>query len=469
MDKKILIGAAVVLALAIGAGLYFAKGCGGPTIDPTPSPVVGHLKKLILVRESGQQSDALARLVESLQGGKGEKWLAEKGIELVGVIDPGDTDSANESCRMVKQWLSAFDGKPLPLVLLVDENDKLIRQESLPESVTLENFVTLCTEHQEQAFADLPYVDADFQSWPQHGTGDNSDVDTFEVRRTNEDKPAGDEPSFGQISPTGPPEPSFEDAIPLIPRDQWPACIKAIDDNGGSLDLLVTRIYNQGQEGSCVSNATCQSMEIAQAIRRGKKSVIPLSAISLYKRVGSSPRSGSMVSSNLREILGRGVLPLKNDANDKLFAHTMTNTGFYQKYPADWEKTAIRFRGHEVFDVRSYDGFITALLRGYPVVYGRSGHSICAVRPVFKNGRLFVKYANSWGDWGENGFGYDSESTIRSAGWAFALRTVVDPGVASVNDNAVDLVNVALRSHACPCGPDCQCKDCDCNSYALAP
>jgi hypothetical protein len=84
--------------------------------------------------------------------------------------------------------------------------------------------------------------------------------------------------------------------------------------------------------------------------------------------------------------------------------------------------------------VRSYDGFITALLRGYPVVYGRSGHSICAVRPVFKGNKLYVKYANSWGNWGENGYGYDSENMIRAgASWAFAVRTVVDPGLSELN------------------------------------
>jgi hypothetical protein len=42
-----------------------------------------------------------------------------------------------------------------------------------------------------------------------------------------------------------------------------------------------------------------------------------------------------------------------------------------------------------------------------------------------KNGRYVVKYANSWGNWGDQGFGYDSEGQMRmSAGWAFAVRQV---------------------------------------------
>lgn len=433
-----------VLAYFVGLPLL-PMGCVKPGPDVVvppepPAPVVPTLKKIIVVRESGAQNDALARLVESLQGGKGEKWLAEKGIELVGLVDPGDLDSKGGSCKIVTQWKAEIDSATLPAVFLLDEKDKLIAKPTIPESVTFENFVKLCTEPPagEQTFAELPHVDCDFASWPQFVPGDNAEIDTFEDGAGEPVLKAGVEPKLGQ-APRPPPgiipevdpvgdEPIFEDAIPLIPREQWASCIKAIDENGGSLDLLVTRIYNQGSEGSCVSNATCQAMEIAQAIRRGKKAVVHLSAISLYKRCGSGPGSGSMVSTNLKEILGVGVLPLDNEENKARFAHTMPNTGFYSKYPDGWKETAIRFRGNEVFDVRSYDGFITALLRGYPVVYGRSGHSICAVRPVYRNGTLYVKYANSWGNWGDDGYGYDSERMIRAgASWAFALRTVVDP------------------------------------------
>lgn len=446
--ERILWVIAVALASYFGFPVPMMMGCvrPGPEVivppDPPPGPVVPTLKKVLLVRESGTQNDAMNLLVASLCGGKGAQWLEENGIELVGTLDPGEIDSKGEPSKLVKRWKVEIDAATLPAVILLDEGGKFIAAPTLPDSVTLDNFIKLCTEHPgEQLFSDLPYVDCEWADWPSKGTGDNARADTFEVSG-EEPVLQGAEAVFGQ-APRPPPgiieeenplagEPTFEDAIPLIPREQWPTIIKAIDDNGGSLDLLVTRIYDQKSEGSCVSNATCQAMEIAQAIRRGKKGVIPLSAISLYKRVGSSPGSGSMVSSNLKEILGVGVLPLDNPANKLLFKHTMPNTGFRTPYPDGWKDTANRFRGHEVFDVRSFDGFITALLRGYPVVYGRSGHSICAVRPVYRDGRLFVKYANSWHEsWGDHGYGYDSESKIKAgAGWAFALRTVVDPDLA---------------------------------------
>jgi hypothetical protein len=414
-----------------------------PPPDP-PAPVIGELAKIVLVRESAAQNNSLALLVMSLQGGKGQAWLSNKAITLVGVVDPGDINSKGEPCQLVTKWKSEIEGITQPTALLLDKDDKLIAKQTIPESVTLEDFQKLCTEMPgEPTFAALPYVDADWQDWPQFGKGDESKDGKFEKAAEDDDhsvvKRAG-EPVFGQEAPmpglipeenpmAG--EPIFEDAVPLIPREHWSGMIKAIEDNGGSLDLLVTRIYNQKSEGSCVSNATCQAMEIAQAQRRGKKAVISLSAISLYKRCGRSPGSGSMVSTNLKEILGIGVLPLDTPENKARFTHTMANTGFFTPYPQGWQETAKRFRGNEVFDIRSYDGFITALLRGYPVVYGRSGHSICAVRPVFKNNQLYVKYANSWHEsWGENGYGYDSERMIRAgASWAFALRTVVDPEV----------------------------------------
>ncbi len=451
-----MVGAVTVAMLATMVFGMLFSGCPGPKPDvvvvppqppgpqppgPVVPPVPSKVKKIILIRESGIQSDSLARLVESLRGGQGEKWLAEREIELLGIIDPGDQDATDQPCAMVKQWKEEFEGQDLPLILVLDQDNKLIRKHGLPaSSTTLHHIQALLVDENagEPDFAALPYVDCEWADWSQFTPGDTTEVKTFDG--DTEPVLKGAEPKFGAPI-RGPPatgllpeegdEPSFEDAIPLIPRDQWPTAIKGIDDAGGSLDLLVTRIYDQGREGSCVSNATCQTMEIAQAVRRGRSNVIHLSGISLYKRVGRSPGSGSMVSANLKEILARGVLPLKSPENDLLFKHTMPNTGFYSNYPAGWEQTAIRFRAHEVFDVRSYDGFITALLRGYPVCYGRSGHSICAVRPVYRNGKLFVKYANSWStSFGEGGFGYDSENMIRSgASWAFAVRTVVDPGL----------------------------------------
>ena len=205
------------------------------------------------------------------------------------------------------------------------------------------------------------------------------------------------------------------------------AAINALDEAGGGADQLVTRIYNQGQEGSCVANAFSQANEIIQALQYGRDKVVPLSAMSLYKRIGRSAGSGAMVSDGIAEMVKRGILPLDTPENRAKYSDAvMPNTGWRTPFPSNWEETAKLFRGHEYYIVKNTRELFTALCRQEPVVVGRAGHSICYVRPMKQNGRRVVKYANSWGNWGDNGYGYDSERLYaQSARWAVAVRSTV--------------------------------------------
>lgn len=427
VETKYVLGAVVVLALVIGAYL-----CGGgcslnppippvpPVVivppDPDPEPIA--TRHLILFRESADANLAMNLLVTSLQGGTLKKYLDDHGHKLIGIVDPHLPNAEGSESRIVAKYKSALTGQKLPVLLVLDTAGNVLHKHSLPADAGDSQIIAILSQNGEEAFSSLPWVDCDFSQQKEFVAGDTTEVDTFE----NEN--ARQEPKFGQADG----EQVFEDAIPLIPRSEWPNAIAKIDAAGGSLDLLRTRIYNQGREGSCTSNATSQAHELVQAMQWGKHNVIHLSAISLYKQVGGSPSSGSSVSGNMAALLKVGVLPLDDEANRaKGFKHVFPATGFYTKYPQDWQQTAKLFRCHEIFDVRSFDGFITALIRGYPVVYGRDGHAICAVRPLYRNGKLYVKYANSWGDWGDNGYGYDSEATVkRGANWAFAVRSNVD-------------------------------------------
>ena len=221
---------------------------------------------------------------------------------------------------------------------------------------------------------------------------------------------------------------AYADEAPVYPEKDWPGMADAMAKAGGGCSQLVTRIYNQQSEGSCVANATSQSHEIVQAVQFGKDRVVHLSAISLYKRIGRSASSGAMVSDGLEEMSLKGILPLDDEANKARFKHTMPNTGFKTPYPDGWEETAKLFRGHEWLVVNAVEELVSALFNQQPVVVGRSGHSICYCDPVYKDGSLVVKYVNSWGDWGDEGYGYDSTKLIRSSSnWAFALRSVTVP------------------------------------------
>jgi len=220
----------------------------------------------------------------------------------------------------------------------------------------------------------------------------------------------------------------FADNVEVIPESQWKDLIAEMDAAGGGADQLVTRIYDQKNEGSCVANACSQACEIAQAVQFGKENVTHLSAMSLYKRIGRSPNSGAMIDDGLEEMAEKGILPLDTPENRAKFGDkVMPNTGWSTRYPADWEATARKFRAAEWFIVDTVNELITALLLQIPVVVGRQGHSICYCRPMYRNGPLVAKYANSWHEsWGDQGFGYDTMSQIRqSSNWAFALRSVV--------------------------------------------
>jgi hypothetical protein len=224
---------------------------------------------------------------------------------------------------------------------------------------------------------------------------------------------------------------AFSDAALVIPEDRWPDLAAEMDANNSGLDALVTRIYDQKQEGSCVANASAQAMEIIQAVQFGKDRVIPLSAISLYKRIGRSASSGAFVGDGITELCENGILPLDTPENREKFKHVMPNTGFREPFPEGWETTGELFLAVEFLKINHVAELISALYQRFPVVVGREGHSICYVRPKYEDGDLMAKYANSWGDWGDNGYGYDTLKQIKkcvgpSVG-TYALRAIVTP------------------------------------------
>lgn len=223
----------------------------------------------------------------------------------------------------------------------------------------------------------------------------------------------------------------FEAAIDTIPRSEWSGIITS---KPPSLRDDVVKIKNQRSEGSCTSNAATQGWETIHTESLGKDVWVELSPISVYKRVARSAQSGSTVGDNVREMRDVGALPTHAEKS-KLQRmglnpdHTMPETGFGTPMPRGWQETAKYFRISEYFDIESIEGFFTALLRGFCVHYGRAGHSILGVEAKQQGNTFYVCYANSWApSWGENGFGYDSESFIRSSinsYGAYAYRSTV--------------------------------------------
>jgi hypothetical protein len=179
------------------------------------------------------------------------------------------------------------------------------------------------------------------------------------------------------------------------------------------MDELIGRIHDQGNEGSCVGQGAGKAMEVLHALERPEP--IDFSAMSIYKRVGRSASSGANISDALEEISARGVLPLDTPANREKYQHVHPETGFSLQLPSGWEQTGSLFKVTEWWDIESFEGLMSVLLRKRPVCYGRASHCICGLRPVKMKGVWTVKFINSWKvTWGDAGCGYDTESFLRS-------------------------------------------------------
>ena len=241
---------------------------------------------------------------------------------------------------------------------------------------------------------------------------------------------------FGSIEPNLFRMTAYEDSVPELSEAEIRETIDRIEQEDSGAEHLVTRIFNQRQEGSCVANACAQAHQIIQAKEKGRDNVVQLSAISLYKRIGRSPSSGATVSDGIEEMTDTGVLPLDTPENREKFGDAvMPNTGFRTPYPTNWKHTAKHFRSVEYHVVRSTRGIWTALCNRCPVIVGRQGHSICYTTPIIHRGNWAAQYANSWGNWGfgdagfEGGFGVDTLSQVRmSANWAVVVRSIARNG-----------------------------------------
>lgn len=215
----------------------------------------------------------------------------------------------------------------------------------------------------------------------------------------------------------------YEDTVNIIPESQWPQLFAERKALGLSMRNLVTRIYDQGGEGSCVANAAGQAHQVLQAKELGKDRVTQLSAISLYKRIGSSAGSGAYIGDAMDELQEKGILPLDTPENRARFGDkVMPHTGFREAYPADWEQTAKNFKILEAFRGSSRAEMFTALFNWHPICVGRAGHSIMYADPILEGSNWLIEYANSWTPgWGDNGYGRDSDRLINSSAGEFIV------------------------------------------------
>lgn len=228
----------------------------------------------------------------------------------------------------------------------------------------------------------------------------------------------------------------------LIPKSEWDNWIAKNDANKSSGWDFSARQTHQGNSHECVAHAATQSFEIAYNRQFASiKYAFYGSPVATYTRItGGRQWGGSNVNDALREMMARGVLP-EHDGPEwlggkggqaKRFNVTIQQTAgrnedhwptkgwvTESRFPADWEQTARHFRVLEAFYIGNSQQHFSALLRGYGIVNGRSGHSICHCKAVKSNGRYMSMYRDSY-----HRDLYDSEGMT---GGGFAIASVTAP------------------------------------------
>jgi hypothetical protein len=201
--------------------------------------------------------------------------------------------------------------------------------------------------------------------------------------------------------------PLAEEQIEIIPSSQWASYVGQI-----SLRPYVKTVLNQGSVGSCACEATAQAVMIARAFAFPTLPHVELNPWFIYQETSGGRDRGSSIDENLAFAMEYGIAPVSVWPRSK---------GWNARPTKEAYEAAKEFRIKEVFDIATVNGMVSALLKGFPVVYGSNGHAVTKVEHLNDREGLDI---NSWGTgWGSGGFG--TWATYRAVNWqygAFAVR-----------------------------------------------
>jgi hypothetical protein len=193
--------------------------------------------------------------------------------------------------------------------------------------------------------------------------------------------------------------------IKIIPSSEWAA---AAEELGDSLRRKVWKVLDQDGVGSCATEATAGGTMIAREVA-GQERVL-LNPWSIYWYTSGGEDSGSSIDENLEYAREYGLCPESLHPRSK---------GWRAEPSAEAKAAALNFRIEEFYDIANVNEFVSALLGGFPVVFGSNGHAITAIQHMGS----YPLILNSWGDWGDGGFGkWCSYNAINWGYGAWALR-----------------------------------------------
>lgn len=215
------------------------------------------------------------------------------------------------------------------------------------------------------------------------------------------------DPKFGRglveaVGYAGTPAEPFPTEL-VIPKSEWQARIQELDETGRQLSARIRKAgiapKNQGQTNYCWIFGPTGASEIVRTVIQNQP-YVELSPTSCGAVIKNFRNQGGWGKEGLQFICDRGVVPASmwpiNAINKQ-----------YDK-PEAWAE-AKKYICTEWWELRpkNMDQLISCLLHGIPVAVGYNwwGHEVYACDAVWRDGTVVIRIRNSWGMWGDNGFG----------------------------------------------------------------
>lgn len=192
-------------------------------------------------------------------------------------------------------------------------------------------------------------------------------------------------------------------AIKLIPRSQWPALIKQMEDSKTRLSDFYERsncpVLDQDGFGWCHGFSACDALFALRALSR--QELVDLSPASIAGPVTNWRNQGAWIGDDLESCMKIGC------ATREFVPDFCTNPS---RCKEGWKENAKLHRATDCFELgnRNFDEVMTYLLCRIPVCVGYNwwGHAVTLLDPVCINGRFGVRLLNSWStSWEDGGFG----------------------------------------------------------------
>lgn len=188
----------------------------------------------------------------------------------------------------------------------------------------------------------------------------------------------------------------------LIPRNEWQGRIESMEADKSRLSDLIRwknlPPKNQEQTNYCWVNAPTHCLEIIRL--QQNQQVVILSPASAGAQIKGYRNVGGWGLEALQWISDHGLVPVSQwpaNAISRSYA-TENNMALAKSYAVDeWIE----------LKPRDLDQLISCLLRRIPVAVGYNwwGHEVTAIDAVWRNGTVAIRIRNSWGNWGDFGFG----------------------------------------------------------------